>query len=47
MKMYHPKTKNVIDVHPSQIKTAENRGWTQEQPKKSVKQSGVKKDGKS
>ena len=44
MKMTHPKAKQPIDVHPSQVETMKARGWTEIKPKptnqKEVKEHG-------
>ena len=34
MLMYHPKSKQPVDVHPSQVETMINRGWSEIQPPK-------------
>lgn len=34
MKMFHKDSKEPVDVHPSQVETMKNRGWTEKQPSK-------------
>ena len=38
MLMYHKNSKQPVDVHPSQVETMKNRGWTVKPAKSSTKQ---------
>lgn len=47
MLMYHPKSNEPVDVHPSQIDNMKAQGWGEKQPTKPTTKQEESKNGES